>query len=368
MTKNQLVKDFPYFANVNFDRAFDELTDVFNRETVQGYINHLVSEQKPFSLFIADVDNFKYINDGYGHKTGDVVLANVAKFLMDTVGKRGIVGRFGGDEFLIVCEGITEYKEVWDIGHDINMSIGDLHFKGVDAPSITISMGVARYPLDTKNYDELWDLADKALYRGKMKGRNCFIIYLESKHKNLELKGKRDMAFSPMYLHAKVFSTLTETRNLASAIKNQLLFLVSYHMYDHMCIETETGMKFNIIHFLSKHKEFKPVKFDELPMLVNNYGLAYSNKISSYSSSMSEEFINNLVEQNIVSSLFCKIDAFDKEYGYIRVDMTDTVRIWQNDELNLIVSTAKAIGLLLYYNDATIENLDLGDVSIVGKE
>ncbi len=368
MIREKLIKKFPYFATQDLSHAFDPLTEVFTRDTIKDYIRYLMDNKKPFSLFIADIDNFKYVNDGYGHKAGDGVLYDIAQFLSDMVGDRGVVGRFGGDEFLIVTEGITEYNDVWKIGHDINMNIGNVRFANDALPSITISMGISRYPNDTTDYEDLWNYADKALYRGKMKGRNCFIIYLESKHKNLDLKATRDIAFSPMYLHARVFNTLTETSNLAMAIKNQLLFLVTYHMYDHLCIETPSGMKFQMVHALSKHKDFKSLDFDTFANVVDNSGLAYANKVSSYSSSMSESVINELNEQSVVSAAYCKICAFDKVYGYIRIDMTDTVRIWQNDELNLIVSTARAIGLMLYYNNKTIEELDYGTVETVGKE
>ncbi len=368
MTKETLVKKFPYFKTVDFDHAFDNLTEVFTREVIGKYIRRLVEEKKPFSLFIADVDNFKYINDGYGHKAGDEVLSGIAQFLMDSVGMRGVVGRYGGDEFLLVCEGLTEYKDVWDIGHEINMTIGNLRFSNESIPSITISMGIARYPVDTLDYEELWTLADKALYRGKMKGRNCFIIYLESKHKNLDLKAKRDLSFSSMYLHAKIFDTLTGTSNLAAAIRNQLRFLVTYYMFDHLCVETRSGMKFNMVHSLAKNKDFKPLDYNEISKIVDNSGLAYANKISSYNNIMGEEFVERLKEQKIVSAVYCKIAAFDKEFGYIRIEMTDTARIWQNGELDIIITTARLIGLSLYYSRQTIEELDDGKTETVGEE
>ena len=294
MTRKELLKSFPWFATQDLEHAFDSLTEVFTRDILREYMHHLIDAKVPFSVFMADVDNFKYINDGYGHRAGDEVLTSIAKFLMDSLGGKGIVGRYGGDEFILVCENITDYDAVWEIGHKINMTIGNLKFANPDLPSITLTMGIARYPFDTTDYDEIWNLADKALYRGKMKGRNCFIIYLESKHKNLDLKGKRDIAFSPMFLHAKIFSTLTETKNLSTAIKNLLMFLVSFHMFDHLCIETPSGMKFKMIHSLAKYKEFTHVNYDELGKIVDNIGLVHANKISGYSSNLSVEFSEDI--------------------------------------------------------------------------
>lgn len=367
MTREKLIKKYPFFKTVDFEHALDSLTKVFTRDVMNDYMLHLIEKKVPFSLFIADIDNFKYVNDRHGHHAGDGVLARVAKFIKDTVGDKGVVGRFGGDEFLIVCEGMTEYNAVWELGHIINLEIPDVKFLDDNIQSVTITMGISRYPLDAEDYDTFWNLADKALYIGKAKGRNRFIIYLESKHKNIDLRGSRDVEFSPVYLHAKTYSTLTETDDLAKAIKNQLIFLASYNLYDHLCIETESGLKFNVQHVISRECNFKPMNLSDVDSAVGNVGLAAVSRTGTHSSKLDESLQQALEEQGIKSSVFCRISAYGKTYGYIRIDTTNTVRIWQNDELTLIVDTANAIGILLHYNNATIDGLDSGtDTVTVG--
>lgn len=369
MTRQTLIKRFPYFKRIDFEHAIDNLTGVFTRDVICGYMQHLIQSGTPFSLFIADVDNFKYVNDRYGHHEGDEVLACVAKFLSDILGKRGVVGRFGGDEFLLVCEGITDYNGVWAIGHEINLNIGNLKFRNEGLSQLTLTMGVARYPVDAVDYDEFFNLADKALYIGKSKGRNRFIIYLESKHKSLDFKSQREMAFSPTYLHSKLFSTLTGSDNLAAAIKSQLVFLASYNMYDHICIETEAGIKFNILHAQSRVKNFKPMKLKNICRSINSVGLVSIKITEGCGELLGENMQNALEAQAIKSSAYCSITAYGKTYGYIRVDMTATARIWQNDELAILVDTAKTIGILLHYNNTTIDELDSGEeTEIVGKK
>lgn len=368
MSREKLIKKSPYFKSVDFKHAYDNLTAVFNREVMMDYMQYLINNNTPFSLFIADVDNFKYVNDCYGHHAGDDVLSGVAKFLVDTLGEKGVVGRFGGDEFLLVCEGITDYNEVWEIGHEINLNIANLKFPNGHLHQVTITMGISRYPIDAKDYDAFWDLADKALYIGKVKGRNRFIIYLESKHKDLDLKSRRSVAFSPVHLHSKLFSTLTGS-DLATAIKDQLIFLASYNLYDHVCIETKSGMRFKILHALSKITDFKPMNLENVGRAVGNVGLASINGTDGYKSKLSEDIQESLEAQGIRSAVYCSIDAYGKIYGYLRIDMTNTVRIWQSDELALIVDTAKTIGILLHYNSTAIEELDSGeDREIVGQE
>lgn len=367
MTKETLIERFPFFSSVDFAHAFDNLTKVFVRDVMKDYMQHLVASNTPFSLFIADVDNFKYVNDYYGHHEGDVVLARMAEFLVENVATQGVVGRFGGDEFLIVCEGVTEYNDVWEIGHRLNLNIADLKFPESNVPGVTITMGISRYPLDATDYSVICSLADKALYIGKTKGRNRFIIYLESKHKAIDLRERRKIAFSPVHLHSKIFSTLTGSADLGKAIKNQLMFLVSYNMYDHMCIETESGMRFNVLHAMSRESDFKPMNLEELDKVAGNVGLASINKADAIGNRVSESIQAALDEQSIKSSVYCRINAYGKTYGFIRIDMTTSVRIWQNDELALIIDTANTIGILLHYNNVTIGELDSGEkTEIIG--
>ena len=79
----------------------DELTGVYRRDVIVQYVDFLISENKPFSFAILDIDNFKYVNDDHGHLFGDEVLKAVAKKIQEEVENIGVVGRYGGDEFLI---------------------------------------------------------------------------------------------------------------------------------------------------------------------------------------------------------------------------------------------------------------------------
>ena len=369
MTREKLIEKFPYFKDVDFDHALDRLTGVFTRDVIRDYMMYLINNDTPFSLFIADVDNFKYINDEYGHREGDKALRQIAQFLKDSLGTSGVVGRFGGDEFIMVCEEINDYDGVWEIGHYINTAIGNLKFPDQPMLNATITTGISRFPIDTKDYNEMWNLADKALYRGKMKGRNCFIIYLESKHKDLNLKTQRDVAFSSAYLHSKIFSTLESHDNLATSIRKYLTFLTSYSMYDHVCLETPSGTRFNTVHALSKVKKFSRMDTEEIAKIVNSCGFVSIKRTDNNNNKFSEKVLKALDDQGIKSAAYCRIEAYGKTYGFLRLDMADTIRIWQNDELAIMVDAAKTIGLLLHYNKTTIDELDSGEnTEIVGKQ
>ncbi len=186
------LRGYPFFketlVSVRPEALHDSLTGLLNRPAILAFIRELIHLKTPFRLAILDLDNFKNINDHYGHHSGDRVLAQLGADLMDYVGDAGLIGRFGGDEFLIVTlrdvdypEAHRFYKELFDGGRVFRRTLcfqGESHF-------ITATVGSAAYPADADSYEAVFALADKTLYRGKTKGRNCFILYVASKHESL---------------------------------------------------------------------------------------------------------------------------------------------------------------------------------------
>ena len=241
------------------EKSFDSLTKLYTRDVVVDYVNFLVAEGIPFTLAIVDIDNFKYVNDTYGHITGDKVLIEVAERIKKVIEGKGFVGRFGGDEFLIVFPKITDYKEVWENAHKLMKFMNSNEIQNIIGLYVTITMGISRFPEDDSTYEGLLETADKALYRGKNKGRNCFIIYLPEKHANIELKTEKDRSQSSMYLHFNVFRMLTKIEKLDTGIKMLFNFLSSYFMADHICIQKGCKIYFEKIHKLSRTKDFLPI-------------------------------------------------------------------------------------------------------------
>lgn len=167
----------------------DSLTGVLAKGEVTNAAIKAVDMNKIHGtcICIVDVDYFKRVNDDFGHMTGDEVLKKVAGIIEAEVDKNGIVGRIGGDEFMII------YHDVYD------MEFTREHLEGIKnvvaatfppntqhKPAITLSIGCASYPKDAANYEDLFTLADFALYRAKEKGRNRYIIFDEAKHGKLE--------------------------------------------------------------------------------------------------------------------------------------------------------------------------------------
>lgn len=368
MDREDYLRKYRFFSRKNLKYAFDPLTQVLNRETIVAYIKQLIKWKTPFSMYLVDVDNFKNVNDAFGHMVGDQVLVQTAEYIREKICEEGVLGRYGGDEFLFVVEGKTDYREVWEIGHNINMNICNLKFDGISGLYITITMGISRFPEDAKNYDDLLQLADKALYRGKMKGRNCFIIYLESKHKNINIKQDKSREYSSTHLCSSVFSYLTDGEELDKNIANLFKRMVAYFMFDHICIETDNGINFQTIHLLAKNKQFNHIPLETIETAMNNQGLVNISKIDALDAAVYGPFVSALKLQNINSALYCRVSAFGKNYGYIRVDMTDTARIWQAGEMDLIVIAANTLGLLLHYQNKKLTDFPSVSSVLIGGE
>ncbi len=357
MDRKVILRNISYFKEKDLSYSFDNLTGILNRESIIGYIDWLIKEDHKFSFFLIDIDNFKNVNDTFGHAVGDVVLLQVARYLVDTVGDKGVIGRYGGDEFMVVIDDINEYRDVWRYGHDIDMNIGDIKFDGIPSLAITVSTGIARYPLNAKDYEELLEVADKALYRAKMKGRNCFIIYLPEKHANISLQKERDKKLTPMQQCFNIFSSLTACgEDISTAISTAFKSFISNYMFDHICLETHEDISHSVVFTLSQNKSFTHIDYKLIESTINSAGYVSINQTSHLNDSYSE-IIEEFKKQQISSTLYCKIAAYGTNYGFIRVDTVNTARIWQNMEISMLMFAANAIGLLLHYQNRTLEDL-----------
>lgn len=151
----------------------DALTGVYNRLYLMTYMAEIFANNpKKVSVLLFDMDHFKQINDKYGHLTGDMVLKTTAN-LIQKILPSGILARYGGEEFVIVLPDLAE-KEAFQFANSIRQMVGHHQFlvSGGKAIAVTVSIGVANYPLVSGSYEGLLQLADEALYEAKNSGRN----------------------------------------------------------------------------------------------------------------------------------------------------------------------------------------------------
>ena len=347
-----------FFEGKSRDYMFDSLTGVLNRDAMSQYINYLIKNEIQFTLCLADIDNFKNINDTYGHMVGDQVLSQFAKRLTAAVGDKTIIGRYGGDEFILVYEGVTDYKEVWDLCHLVNKKISDIEFAGIPGLLVTITTGVSRFPADGQSHDEILKTADKALYRGKTKGRNCFIVYMAEKHANITHDRNQENIYNTIDMHARIFTILSKKgQTFFDNVAYLLKFLSTALMVDHICIQDMNGITHSIVHPLSNVKKFDYIPTKTLINAANTNGLFYVSQRKALLQINYTELFEHLKNQGIKSSMSCIISSGGKQYGVLRFDSAGKQRLWQVYEMDLLVTAANAIGLILDLTNTSIKDI-----------
>ena len=158
--------------------TMDSLTKVYNKKTITEYAQKLVKKEKinRVSIVILDVDYFKQVNDRYGHLYGDKVLTRVAKKLKEVVGEDGVVGRIGGDEFIVLIKDVT-VEELRIMLKAMRKGLKVSLAQKQPEYMFSTSIGIAQFGKDGSDFETLFKIADAALYIAKEKGKDRYIIY-----------------------------------------------------------------------------------------------------------------------------------------------------------------------------------------------
>lgn len=156
--------------------SIDKLTNIYNRRMIDQFLQIEIEiasrHNEELSLMVIDIDHFKHINDNYGHLMGDMVLSVLSKIISDNLRSSDIFGRYGGEEFLIICPK-TNKENAFILAEKLRIIINDFEFEKIGRK--TVSIGIADFQKhDT--VESLFKKADEALYEAKNSGRNKSII------------------------------------------------------------------------------------------------------------------------------------------------------------------------------------------------
>jgi two-component system cell cycle response regulator len=161
---------------------FDSLTGLYNRRAILGKLRELINlanrYKEDFGLIMLDIDHFKRVNDRYGHLTGDEVLEKIATIICRNIRETDIVGRYGGEEFIIILPK-TNLASAWVVAERLRSIIEKAEMKDSagNVFTITVSQGLAGWERGEDDHS-LISRADEALYKAKEKGRNRVQIML----------------------------------------------------------------------------------------------------------------------------------------------------------------------------------------------
>jgi len=166
---NHNIITFKNISELNKKIYTDELTNAYNRKYLNSIIPELLNKKACFILI--DIDDFKKINDTYGHLSGDIVLQIIAEVVKDHLRKQDYFIRWGGEEFLIIPKSVDDYDTAYKIAENLRKEIEKSNF--MDVERVTCSFGVSCGEINTPDdVKEIFKKADKALYRAKRNGKN----------------------------------------------------------------------------------------------------------------------------------------------------------------------------------------------------
>jgi len=157
------------FDSLSLEAQTDPLTGLYNRRLMDGLIKSWISQNNSFSILVMDLDKFKQVNDTYGHEMGDAVLKFLSAALQQLLGKEYVSCRFGGEEFVVLVPN-EEFEVAVQDAERICKYMSDT--VSPTGQRVTLSIGVAHYPSMAHNAEQLFRLADEAMYRAKNHGRN----------------------------------------------------------------------------------------------------------------------------------------------------------------------------------------------------
>jgi len=167
--------------HLRLEATTDSLSNLYNRRYIIGISDRLFDTalrySQNLSVIMIDLDDFKNINDTYGHAIGDEVIIRCAKVLKETVRTSDILARYGGEEFLMLIPN-TPNEEVLDLANRIRENIENekIPYGNEEPLSFTMSLGITHLQENDLNMDQLIQRADKALYTAKSKGKNCIEV------------------------------------------------------------------------------------------------------------------------------------------------------------------------------------------------
>lgn len=327
----------------------DPLTNLLHKNAIASYINQQIESGTVASaaLFMVDIDHFKEVNDNYGHMFGDKVIIEVAKILRKI--PNSMVGRIGGDEFIIYIEGEFKRENLKDIARKIrylfdNARINSLHFP------MSSTIGIAEYPKNGLTFEALFDCCDKALYRGKQKGRDCHVIFDPMLHStiNSELPESN-------YTHNNAISIIEFVDIIVNKIKKSKsleerhnIFSDIGNYFDVDRIITYRAGKMTVLHcregISEKTIDLKDFDFEKYKKNFIDDNVFSVNDTNTLKSRNSEVY--KVIKKTNILSFVQILLTNDKDEidGFISYEnLNNKKRVWQTAEINYIVILTKIL-------------------------
>ncbi len=333
----------------------DLMTGLLNKATTESKIKSHLRELNGNSyntLMLVDIDDFKNINDTYGHLKGDEVIIDIAKTLMDIIGEYDLAGRLGGDEFCVFFSNLLDTQVACEKATLIADRLREL-YPGTDSCKVTLSIGIASTN-EQIPYNTLLENADTALYQAKLNGKNGYYCYKEDMQ-----RGNYENARKPVTpkesasdkIINELLASLFSSTNTYSAIENALAMIGDAFDIDKISIWeysfnksfvdcTHQWCKEGITNDRAIKQHTPATVFEELDSMGAD-GIVYSSdtsliKLNASSMNPMSEGIRKLIQSQIVLN--------GKTIGYIGFYSKDATKAWNTATLSSFKLLFKLIG------------------------
>ena len=326
----------------------DQLTGLILKDDITTYCKKIMAEnEKRIALAIVDIDNFKNVNDHFGHAMGDAVLKKCAAILDREVGDYGKAGRIGGDEFLVVFDNFTVVEEVKNILRGIKNNILQAYVEERDGFYVSTSIGCALYPDDVDNYDTLFALADHLLYRAKHKGKNRYIIYESDKHgsvedvlrtdvENLGVAGRRGLTKSEAVCRIIDYDISGKEYELESVLHD----IMEYFRIERIVVYNKTDRKIELrrgISLSTSEETYNSIDYlydsDLAQFYKDNFMVI--NNIKMFQTKKCDSIYNSMLEQSVFSIMHHEITGKSGKVYVISYEMITKKITWNMEDMYL---------------------------------
>lgn len=374
ITRTVRIRDDQYRALRHLAER-DSLTKLLNKSAIRSLTEQylLSSPQPKCAMFMIDLDNFKQVNDRYGHLFGDAVLTQAAKTIRKLFRNEDFVGRVGGDEFMVLMCGTDQVELVEERCRELVEGFRTLFRTQFQEQSLSCSIGVALCPLHGQTYHELFVRADQALYQTKAAGKNSYSIYDPDLTNPEFLRGIPSVstpidsdtqpglagdsllrfAFQKLYQSEDVYSAISDILEFVGKQMNvSRIYIFENNADNTTCSNTFEWCNKGVSPQIDNLKD---IRYDtDIPGYQNNFderGIFYCPDIYT----LPQEYIDILEPQGIKSLLQCSILDNGRFRGYVGFDECTASRLWTQEQIDVLTFISKILSIFLLKQRASDE-------------
>ncbi len=333
----------------------DFLTSLYNRAYYLGKMDNCIKDNTEFSIFNIDLNNFKSINDIYGHDVGDIVLKEVGKRFQSLEKKDIIFARFGGDEFAVLYK-VTNSDKINKLGEEIKNVLNSPIIVSESEFLVSASIGVSRFPFDSKNKEDLLKLADMAMYHAKKSDKNNQYLIsdtlskklskrkkFENLLKNIDIKNDLFLEYQPIF-DLKTKKLLGVEALVRWKNKTEGIIMPSDFIYiaEEMDIVKDITRRV-FINGLKQIKEWNTKYNTNLKISLNVANSCIHNRI----------FFENL-------SLM--LEKFEINPQWLAIELTETSLSVSPEYMKRLLSSINQLGVDIYLDDFGTNNIKIPDL------